>query len=390
MRKPSKSRLKWAGFAGGALVLILLLLYMTGFFVPDKVGPGTGPAFVPEPAGVESYPTAIAERTTITEFYEAVGTVRPLTETRIESLVHARIREILVRPGDRVEQDEPLVLLDSREIEARLEQTREASGAAQARVAGARQEILAAEAVLEQAQAHHRRIEAYAAAEAATAQDLEQAVSGLQQAKARREQAGQALAEAQAGARQAEEAVRAADVHLGYTRILAPEDGQIVERLADPGDLAFPGKTLLTLQTPGRLRIEAYVREGLLPWVRIGQELACAIPALGRRLQVEIQEIVPAADPSTRSILVKAALPSDPSLFPGMFGRLLVPVKERPAILIPRAAPRTVGQLHTVLIQMDGRWQEVLIKTGPVHDDRIEVLSGLEGGEVIALRGERE
>lgn len=388
MRAPSKSRLKWAGFAGGALVLILLMLYMTGFFLPDKIGPDT--VLPPIQSGVEPYATASAERTTITEFYEAVGTVRPVTETRIESLVYARIEEIRVRSGDPVKRDAPLVVLDSREIETRLDQARQAQGAAQARVARVRQEIRAAEAVLEQAQAHHRRIAAYAAEEAATAQDLEQAYSSFQQAKARREQASQALMEAQAAARQAQEAVRAADIQLGYTRILASEDGQIVERLVDPGDLAFPGKTLLTLQTPNRLRIEAYVREGLLPWVHIGQELTCVISALGRRLKVEVQEIVPAADPSTRSILVKAALPSDPDLFPGMFGRLLVPVKQRPAVLIPRAASRTVGQLHTVLMLLDSRWQEVLIKTGPVHDDRLEVLAGLEGGEVLALRGERE
>jgi HlyD family secretion protein len=75
--------------------------------------------------------------------------------------------------------------------------------------------------------------------------------------------------------------------------------------------------------------------------------------------------------------------------YPGMFCRLLVPSGERSAVLIPADAVIRVGQLETVKIKEGDTWQTVYIKTGRAIDGLVEVLSGLDGTETVALPGDR-
>lgn len=385
---PSASKgLRRVLILAGITALALLMLYMTGLFTPDRIRPAR--VQPPDRKTVEPRRTAQAEQAMIPEFFEAVGTVRPMTETLIGAQVSARILRITVRPGDAVQKGDLLLLLDEAALEARLDQTRQGLRAAEARASQARQQIAAAEAGLEQAESHYRRIQAYMASDAATAQDLEQAEAGYRRARAGLAQANDAFQEAESGIKAAQEEVRAARIHLGYARIEAPAPGQVAGRLAEPGDLALPGKPLIILQTRDLLRLEAQVREGLMGQIAVGQQVTCEINALSRTLEAQIQEIVPAADPATRTFVVKADLPPDPDLFPGMFGRLLIPVQERQAVLVPGAALRRVGQLDMVLARMDGVWQEILVRPGRILGDRVEILSGLKGGEILALREER-
>jgi len=101
-----------------------------------------------------------------------------------------------------------------------------------------------------------------------------------------------------------------------------------------------------------------------------------------------VTEIVPAADPATRTFVVKVSLPAGQGLYPGMFGRLLVPVGSRAAVLVPAAAVSRVGQLEMVLVKQDGRWQKAMVTTGRRQGDMLEALSGLRGGETVLIPAE--
>ena len=98
----------------------------------------------------------------------------------------------------------------------------------------------------------------------------------------------------QAGAVQALEEAKTA---LGYTEILAPFDGRVVDRFAEPGDTAQPGTKLLALYNPLSLRVEAQVREVVALGLEVGQDLQVEIPAMQKIVDAVIQERVPAADP---------------------------------------------------------------------------------------------
>lgn len=381
----SKTRLRGLFVAAGILGLLLLMFYMGGVFSTGKISPGKRE--LPEgPSRPEK--TAQASVESVTEFYDSVGTVRPKVETRVESQIMAKVLDVKVRPGEEVTKGQTLVRLDSRQYETRLEQTVQGLASAKSRREQMEQARIATKAELDRAEAAFKRTKTYFEAKAATAQDMEQAEAVYRQARARVEQAEKAMNEADAGVKQAMKAMEEAQIALGYTTVAAPENGEVVRRLVEPGDLAAPGKPLLLLQTRGSLRLEALIPETLIGKVRTGTPLGLKIDALNRVMTGTVEEVVPSADPTTRTILVKVALPDTEDVFPGMFGRLLLPVKERKVVLIPREAVRRIGQLEVVTAELDGRWQQVFVTTGRRMGDKVEVLSGLEGGETVALEGD--
>jgi RND family efflux transporter MFP subunit len=368
----------------GLAVLAALILWSTGFFVQNKVRPGDGEARLT--GGPSPDRTVRAELRRVEEIYEAVGTVRPRTETSVEAQVQATVQRVLVRAGDSVKKGQTLIVLDDRRLQTQLEQARQALSSARAGREQARQNIQSAQAAFENAQARYKRIMALWQDRAVAEQEKDQAEAQYLQAQAALQQAKDGLNAAQAQVRQAQKKVEEAQIGLDYATIQAHEDGEVVERLADPGDLAFPGKPLLRMQTSGNLRLEALVREGLIGQVRVGRELPVVVAALDARVQGVVEEVVPSADPTTRTFQVKVGLPPMADAYPGMFGRLLISMGERAAVLAPARALRSVGQLDTVYVQdPDGRWRHVYVKTGQARGDMVEILSGLSGNETLGL-----
>ncbi|WP_419656201.1 MdtA5: predicted multidrug resistance protein A [Desulfosarcina variabilis str. Montpellier] len=317
------------------------------------------------------------------QWVEAVGTVRPKTETRIEARVTGQVLNVQINPGDEVAKGALLVTLDSRQMTSRLEQANQALKTAQAGREQARHALEAAQAAFKQAQAQYNRVKGYVKAQAATAQELESAESTFRQSEAGVKRAQEALAAADAGILQAKAVVKESTIALEYTRIVAPEAGVVLKRFVQPGDLALPGKPLIALRTSGALRLEAHVREGLITRVKPGASLTVAIETLSREVDATVEEIVPYADPNSRTFLVKAAMPPVEGLYPGMFGKLRIPVDRRRIVTIPQAAIRRVGQLELVRVNVDGDWVSRYVTTGERMGDTIEVLSGLDGTETI-------
>ena len=373
---------------GNPPMAILFMLLVTLPVLPacqdsGKIQPGKTEAVSDREK--EPAETARAQIETVRRWFEASGTVRPRTETRIESQVTAQVVTVAVRPGSRVTKGQVLVSLDNRQLQSRLDQARQGLKSTQAARKQARQAILSAKAAHEQAKAAFNRTRTYFESQAATQQEMEQAQSLYSQAQANLAQTEEAYTGTMAGIKQAEEVVREAEIAMGYTRITAPETGEVLKRLVEPGDLALPGKPLLVLQTAGAYRLEAHVREGLIAQVRIGMQLPANIITLEKEVQTDVEEIIPYADPQTRTFLVKAALPPISGLYPGMFGKLRIPVLTESVVIIPEKALRKVGQLELVTVKEDDRWTRRYVKTGRRLVKHIEVLSGLDGNETVGI-----
>ncbi len=364
---------------------IAAILYFTVFSSEKTISPGT----VQPPAAPESSSTTVAaEVRTVTQWYDAVGTVIPASQARIEPQVAAQVIEVLVRAGDQVEKGDVLVRLEDDRLNAKLSQARQSLQTAIAQREQAHQSINAAEAAFSQARSSYQRIKTFFEAEAATEQKLEQAQSQFLQAQAALQRTREALSGAAAGIRVAEEMVKEAEISLAYATVTAPTEGEILKRLIDPGDMAMPGKPLLLLRTAGTLQLEADVRESLMSKIRPGETHSVHLTALDTTVEAVIDEVVPFIDPQTRTFVVKASLPEVEGTYPGMYGKLLIPYLEIPVILIPSAAIRQTGQLELVTVQSGDGWQQRYVKTGTVYGDKVEILSGLEGGEIV-VAGER-
>ena len=375
MIKKNNALYKTVTILAGLAVVVLL----TG--CNEKIEPGTYKAdaawnILPEK-------TATAELKQITQVYEAVGTVRPRTESSIEARVAGQVLSVMVKPGDAVKKGSLIVSIDSRQLKSKMEQAKQALKTAEAGKSQAHQAVIGAEAALKQASAAFKRIKTYFDSQAATAQDLEKAESAYLQAKAGLQRSKDGQKAAQAKTLQAKAVVGEAAIALGFTKIVAPEDGVVLKRFVEPGDLALPGKPLVALRTSGAFRLEAYVREGLITKGSPGTKLKVSIETLGKTVDALVEEIVPYADPSSRTFLVKASIPQMEGLYPGMFGKLLIPVKTRNVVVIPHDAVRQVGQLELLFVKQNEKWSSVYVKTGTRIGQDVEILSGLNGGETI-------
>lgn len=340
----------------GFAAMVLAIMWMSGFF-GHKIPAGYRPVAAPTaPPGAA---TATVTEETVPVVEEAAGTVQAERKTGVSARILATIREITVRAGDEVRRGDVLVRLDDRDLQARALEARRAAEAAEA--------------------AHRSRQADYERAQRLKAQGI------ISQGEF--DQAEAAFRVASAELERAREALRGAEIALTYAEITAPVSGRVVDRFADPGDTAVPGKPLLALYDPTALRIEVPVRESLAVGLRVGDALQVRMGLDGPELRGVVDEIVPQAEAGSRTFLVKVGLPRGENVYTGMFGRLLIPAGQRTRLLVPRAAVGQVGQLAFVsVVGANRQVQRRLVTLGPaLGDDRIEVLSGLRPGEVVLL-----
>lgn len=339
-------------WGAGAAALVLIILQLAGVF-DEKIAPGRGTER--EAAHVTGEPVSVVkvEQTLLERF---PGTVHAVREAGISARLIARVREILVRPGQHVATGEPLVVLDSRDLESRYAQTQ--------------QELTGAEARLREAKANYDRMQSVSAGAVSRAQ-LDRAQAAFESAKSELDSMQQRLQEAK--------------VSLSYATIEAPFDAVVIDRYVEPGDLASPGRPLLRIYDPSRMRLEAWVRETIAIGLEPKRKVRVFLDALGEHLEGAVEEIVPQAEAGSRSFLVKVALPSRDNLYPGMFGRLLLPAGTVERVLVPPGAVSRVGQLRFVVLA-DRFHTRRLVEVGEAAEDgRLEILSGLAAGESVVV-----
>ncbi len=338
-------------------VLSVFLAWMGGSF-REKVHPGEASVSRPTVNGRTLVPV---EKLRSDDSVTAVGSVQPKKRIEVASQLLATVLEVKVRPGERVKVDQPLVTLDDRELAA---QQREASAT-----------LVSANADLTTRTADYERAKKSRAAGAISDDEFGKAEGAFR------------IAEAQVT--RVREAISRLAVQLTYTRIVASGSGLVADRFVDPGDLASPGKPLLSIYDPDNLELHANIPESLAPAVTVGVELPVQIDAAGLTARGQVREVIPQAQQASRSVLVKITLPPAPSLkplLPGMFGRVEIPVGVVERLWVPRLAVMQIGQLDQVEVaNLDGTLTRRFVRIGQEVDGKVEVLSGLTVGETVAL-----
>jgi RND family efflux transporter MFP subunit len=302
-------------------------------------------------------PLGTVTRERITLRHEVVGSVQSRMPVEAASRVAARVTEVKVRAGDRVGRGQVLVALDAAELRAK--------------VAQAEGELAAARAELARATADHQRFAALFSRGSVTAHERDAAEAAYRSAAGR--------------AAQAAAAVSAARAALVYTVVRSPVEGVVVERLVEPGDMALVGKPLVRLYDNNALRVELAVPEDLARYLAVGTPLDVRVDAARAVYHAQVSEIVPAADPASRSFLVRAPLAGRGHLRPGMFARASFAAGSQTLLTVPRAAVERIGQLDTVRVDADGTIQTRMVSLGRGLGARVEVLAGLHEGDRVIL-----
>jgi RND family efflux transporter MFP subunit len=188
---------------------------------------------------------------------------------------------------------------------------------------------------------------------------------------------------------QAAAEVEAARAALDHLRITSPINGIVIAKKAEAGMLATPGMPLVAIEDDGVYQLEAVIDESRASLIVPGQRVTVEIDAIAATVNGHVIEIVPAADPLTRTYTVKVVLTlpaaTRRSVHSGLFGRASFSLGEKQVLLVPQSALIHRGQLTGVYIVQNDAARLRLIKTGKRYGDGIEVLSGLSPGLRIIL-----
>ena len=324
--------------------------------------------------------TLLTVRTTMAPDYnEATGTVRAAQSAQLSSQVVGAITRVNVHEGDQVRRGEVLITIVAA-------QQRSAYDSAKARLLASQQTIAGTDADYTLAEATMKRYQMLFDKKSVSPQEYDEVKTRLLAAKARHDVAA-------ASEVQAEAAVAEANTAVGFTRIAAPFDGLVVAKLADAGTLAAPGVPLLTIEDTTRFRLEAMVDESHVGAVHLGETVPVVIDSLGNQtITGKVVQIVPIADPASRTFTVKVDLPTNPQIRSGLFGRARFACGEREAMLVPQNALIHRGQLVGVyVVGKDNIASLRYVTSGKLSANLVEVLSGLENGErIVAHPGEHE
>lgn len=314
----------------------------------------------------------------VPEANRAVGTIHASESAVLSAQVMGRILSVSVREGDPVAAGQTLVTLDDSLSQADVVRV-------QANVAGAKQSVDVAQSESALAASTLARYQILRERKSVSPQEFDVVERRSQEASAQLEAAKAQLAAAEAGSTSARTAA-------GYSRVTAPFAGTVTARHVDPGTLAAPGVPLLEIEKSGPLQLHVTVDESLLRSLRTGMTVPVEVSGSEQPVNGTVATILPAADPSTHSFVVKISLPAGKGLRAGMYGTADVATGSRPAILLPQAAILAHGSLNSVWVLDNNHlaWLRY-VTVGAQRDGMIEALSGIGAGETVILNpGDRE
>jgi HlyD family secretion protein len=192
---------------------------------------------------------------------------------------------------------------------------------------------------------------------------------------------------AQARLESARADLETSQLRLQFTRVTAPDDGVITSRTVTVGQIAQAGTEMLRLLRNGRIEWRGEVPEVRLGSLRAGQSVIVTTPD-GTELAGEIRVVAPTITDANRTGLVYVDLTADPRIRPGMFARGEIEIGSGMGYTVPlQSVVSADGYSYVFVLRNDGTVERRRVTTGGVRGDAIEVIEGIESGEMIVERG---
>jgi RND family efflux transporter MFP subunit len=295
----------------------------------------------------------------VADVISAEGVVEAVRQSTLAAQVPGQIVELRVRVGERVKAGQVLVRIDPR--------------AAQQAVSGSQSQLAEAQAALSNAALSHERNKQLFTKKFLSMAALDQSELNYKAAQARvgalRANAGQA-ATAQT-----------------FTTIVAPYAGVVAATPVEVGDMATPGRALVTVFDPASMRVLATLSQSSLREVQLQMPVRIEVPAARRSLSATRVTLVPLADSRTHTARLRLELGDGSGLLPGQFARAMFATGTARKLVIPQQSVLRRSEVTAVYVQAaGGQMQLRQIRTGEATAGGfLEVLSGLREGERIAL-----
>jgi RND family efflux transporter MFP subunit len=321
-----------------------------------------GSAEPPQPAAASraELEAAVVEVRDVALTYTAEAVVEAVRQSTVSAQIAGRIVELRFDVGDFVKKGEVIARIDER--------------AATQALAASEAQVRQAEAALRNARAEFERSKQLVAQKFLSQAALDRAESEYKAAQAR-------VTALLAGAGQAQ-------TERSFATIVAPYSGLVSARHVELGEMATPGKPLMTGFDPGTLRVTATVPQAQVAAIQAGAKARVEVPSSAKWVDATQLTVIPSADPRTHTTQVRLGLPADVrGIYPGIYARAHFVTGRASALLVPRAAVLQRSELTAVyVIPESGAPQLRQIRLGTAGDERaVEVLAGLRAGERVAI-----
>jgi len=311
-------------------------------------------------AAVQPLATAVAAQREVDVTWVSDAAIEAVRQSTVAAQISGRVVEILYDVGDRVQKGQVIVRIDEREATQVL--------------AGSQAQVAQAQAILENARAQLERSRQLAVQRFISAAALDKAQADYNAAAA-------AFQVAVAGAGQAATA-------KGFATVVAPYGGIVSARHVELGEMASPGKPLMTGFDPAQMRAVATVPEHRLPQLRAATHAMVEIPTLERWIRAEAVNVLPLTEPKTHATQVRVTLPPNESgLLPGLFARVHFVVGRANRLVVPaKAVVRRSELIAVYVVGADGAPRLRQVRVGEtLGRNEVEILAGLSAGESVAL-----
>jgi HlyD family secretion protein len=325
--------------------------------------------------------TVKAARGTVTDEISSAsaGEVMAERDAQIRAEISGRVLAVKHKRGERVKQGEPIVTLDSSDLDARLRQAQATLEAQRAQVAEADAHADAAKKSAEREKSlAEKGAEAQQVADDAVARSTE-AIAAAQASHAQLDQASAAL--------------QVARVARSHAELTAPFDGLLADVTVDPGDELTVGGVVFQVVDDSRLRVEAPIDEADIGKVKVGQKATLRLDALPDQ---PIAGAVSRMDPTVRKdekgartlkLEVEVADLKEAmgkGLRPGMSANVDVRVAEKnDLVYLPTNVIVGRGTKRTVYVVEGGLAKERQVQVGLSSWERSEITSGVKEGEEV-------
>jgi RND family efflux transporter MFP subunit len=312
------------------------------------------------------------------------GAVQARVPVTLGARINATITQVNVDVGDAVQQGQLLMTLDDRDLNARRGVVTGQQEALLRNTVGARAAVAKAQADLELARNKLRRDSELLVQGFVSQAVVDASKAALDAATAGVDAAQAALAAREADARTLVQEARYADVALSHTRVTAPMDGVIVQRLGEVGNTVVPGTPLLKMVDPRSLWVATRVDESVIDRVQPGQVASIRLRS-GPVMPGKVARIARQSDAATRELDVHVAFDNVPQRFAiDQEAEVSIAVGEDRGIVVPLTAlVRDRDGRTGVLVVDSARTRFQPVTTAGADDLRVLVVKGLAGGESV-------
>ena len=327
------------------------------------------------------------------------GTLAAEDQVAMAFKVAGRVADVRVDLGSRVNAGQVVASLVSTDFELRVRQADAALAQARARLglppAGDSDTVdpentalvRQRRAVSREAQLNRDRIRTFVERGLSARAELDSAEAALEVAQGQYQDAMEEIRNREAVLAQRRSEFDIARQQLQDSVLRAPFDGAVRERRVATGEYRAPGDPVMTIVRTHPLRLQLSVPERETQGLKPGLPVKVRVEGDNAEHFGRLQRIGAAILESNRTLPVEAVVPNPADLLrPGQFATAEIVVSESDrALVVPREAIVTFAGIQKVLTVVDGKAREQRIRTGRRHGDRVEVLEGLHGGDVVIV-----